>query len=122
MSIEPYPHDIIIGGRYEEWHDHGGWETTYWAARFEREPNGWACIWRLGPEDEAPEIDSLKGHGASPKEAFDSLVRIYTFTNGGQESTALRNILQAGLRDYFKDDGDLHSPEVIARMLKEREQ
>lgn len=106
---DEFPIGHQIGGHSDVWHDIGGWERVHWWCVFGRDAGKWSCTYVA---DEQP-VDELTGHGDTPREAFESLVRMWIFLNDGQESPAMKDLLPGMRATFFKEDGSVVRPEEL---------
>lgn len=107
----PYPHGMSIGGTHDL-------DTTTGIVRI-----GWWCVfdmlddgrWSATYVADEQEIDALKGHGETPREAFESLIKVWTFANAGEETPVMRALLP-GMRTFFTDHGFLFTEDKLAQL------
>lgn len=102
-DTKPFPAGIDLGYYHDVYHVKGGWERTHWWCVFDVSPEGvWLCNYVADEQ-----TTDMLGTGASPRDAFESLVRRWTFANGGVVSPTLHALLPR-LRAAFDDDGGIN--------------
>ncbi len=107
---DEFPIGHQIGAYTDIWHDIGGWERLNWWCQFGWEGGKWSATFLQDKDILVPE---LTGHGDTPREAFESLVRIWTFANGGEPSLVLKEHLEGMRSIFFKEDGSVRDPDTI---------
>ena len=97
-----FPHGFDFGGY---WNHPDGHTRSQWYCQFSQlGENSWECSYLGENWEVVTEVPS--GHGETPLEAFNSLVRVFIMANLGEPTPALKELLPI-LRSYFNEEGSI---------------
>lgn len=108
MTQKPFPAGFDFG-HYVDTREKTGIVRTHWWFVFDIEGGSWACNYVADEQ-----TTDIVGHGPTPRAAFEQLVKVWTFANGGEESSTLKELLPL-FRSIFSTDGEVRPGELMVK-------
>lgn len=109
MTDDQFPVGHQIGAWVDVWREGRGLERVHWWCEFGREDGRWTATYLR--DGSLP--SELVGRGETPRDAFEALVRVWTFWNGGRPSVVLEEHLEGMRRVFFTEDGSVRDPDLL---------